>query len=128
MKQSVLIIDDDPDIGELISQAAQTFGHDCTPTSDVASFWASLSPTTAIVFLDLVMPDVDGIQILRQLALQKSRAALILMSGVELRSLAGHVLGLGRCLPDGLGLALIASVAPHLALLAMQQIRQHRYV
>ena len=82
MKQSVLIIDDDPDIGELISQAAQTFGHDCTATSDVASFWASLSPTTAIVFLDLVMPDVDGIQILRQLALQKSRAAIILMSGV----------------------------------------------
>ena len=47
---------------------------------------------------------------------------------LELRSLAGHVLGLWRGLLDRLGLALVAAIAPHFALLAMQQIGQHVHV
>src|SRR5271168_1495685 len=44
---------------------------------------------------------------------------------LEPGALAGHVLS-PRCgLLDRLGLALIAAVAPHFALLAMQQLRQH---
>ena len=44
---------------------------------------------------------------------------------LELGPLAGHILGEWGGLFDGLGLALIAAVAPHLALFAVQQIRQH---
>ena len=47
---------------------------------------------------------------------------------LELRSLAGHVLGVRCGLPDRLRLALIAAVTPDLALFAMQQSRQHVHV
>ena len=40
-------------------------------------------------------------------------------------SAAGHVLSLGCDLPDRLGLSLVSAITPHLALLAMQQLRQH---
>src|SRR6202051_5015862 len=43
----------------------------------------------------------------------------------ELRPAAGHVLGVWRGLLDRLRLALIAAVAPHLALFAVQQVGQH---
>src|SRR6267142_2270230 len=42
----------------------------------------------------------------------------------ELRLAAGHVLRVWRGLVDGLRLALIAAVAPHLPLFAVQQARQ----
>src|SRR5713226_3518720 len=38
---------------------------------------------------------------------------------------AGHILRSRSRLPDGFALSLISTVAPHLALLAVQQIRQH---
>src|SRR5258707_11913144 len=46
----------------------------------------------------------------------------------ELRPAAGHVLRVWRGLVDGLRLALIAAVAPHLALFAVQQVGQHMLV
>src|ERR1017187_6580728 len=63
-----------------------------------------------------------------------SRLSRVLASGffvdivLELRPAAGHVLGVGRGLADGIRLALIAAVAPHLAFLAVQQVRQHMFV
>ena len=47
---------------------------------------------------------------------------------LELRPFAGHVLGLRSGLLDRLSLPLITRVAPHLALLAMQQIGQQVHV
>src|ERR1035438_9260018 len=45
-----------------------------------------------------------------------------------LPSPAGHILRSRSRLPDGFSLSLISTVAPHLALLAVQQIRQHVFV
>ena len=47
---------------------------------------------------------------------------------LELRALTGHVLGLRRDLFDRLCPPMIATVAPHLALLPMEQLGQHMAV
>ena len=96
---SVVVIDDDPDMGNLVKEVATANGVSCVITSDAASFRAALTDETQLVFLDLLMPEVDGIEILRGLAQQKCGAGIVLMSGVGKRVIEtavelGHNLGL----------------------------------
>ncbi len=79
----VLVVDDEPDIGELIAAAAENVGMSCTTTTRAADFRKALGAETAIVMIDLMMPDVDGIELLRQLAAEGCSAALVLISGFD---------------------------------------------
>ena len=98
-KQIVLIIDDDGDLAELVCVTAKAMGFQCTVTKDAATFLKELSADTTLVLLDLLMPEMDGIELLRRLAERKCKADIVLMSGVGKRVMesAGHlaqVLGL----------------------------------
>jgi EAL domain-containing protein (putative c-di-GMP-specific phosphodiesterase class I)/FixJ family two-component response regulator len=79
--QKILVIDDEADVGEFVCAAAQSMGFDCTATTDATTFLELLTPDTTLVLLDLVMPDLDGVELLRQLSEQKCKAGIILMSG-----------------------------------------------
>jgi len=87
MPQRLLIIDDNADIGEFVSAAAKLWGWQCTATTNAADFMGSLSDDTTLIFLDLMMPEIDGIEMLRLLAQQKCRTGIVLMSGVGHRVL-----------------------------------------
>ena len=84
-KQSILVIDDDRDIGEFISAAAASLGLHCTTTVDPNEFLEALTPETTLILLDLVMPYIDGIELLRLLGEQKCKAGFVLMSGMDRR-------------------------------------------
>jgi EAL domain-containing protein (putative c-di-GMP-specific phosphodiesterase class I) len=97
--QRILVIDDDEDIGEFVSAAAQAMGFDCTTTTNAKTFLESLTPETTLILLDLLMPEMDGVELLRLLGEQKCKAGIVLMSGVgkHLRETAeqlGQILGL----------------------------------
>jgi EAL domain-containing protein (putative c-di-GMP-specific phosphodiesterase class I) len=97
--QKILVLDDDADVGMLIAEVAQEKDLACTVTTDAESFMQALTPDTTVIFLDLVMPGVDGIEVLRKLAHKGCRAAIVLMSGVgkrviESASSLGQSLGL----------------------------------
>jgi len=79
--KKILVIDDEVDVGEFVCAAAQAMGFECNATTDAASFLEMLAPDTALILLDLMMPDMDGIELLRQLGKQKCQAGIILMSG-----------------------------------------------
>ena len=81
----ILAIDDDIDICELISATAEAKGLRCIATTDVAVFLDSITPDTSLIMLDLKMPGVDGIELLRQLGDQHCKAGIVLMSGVGKR-------------------------------------------
>ena len=84
MSECVLIIDDEPDIGELIANVARGIGIEAKATSKLADFFAAydeMSPT--LIVTDLAMPECDGIEILHQLDHRHCKAKIIVISGFD---------------------------------------------
>jgi EAL domain-containing protein (putative c-di-GMP-specific phosphodiesterase class I)/ActR/RegA family two-component response regulator len=87
MTQKILIIDDNRDLCEFIAAAADVFGWECKTTSTPGAFLESLTPDTTLILLDLMIPEMDGIELLRLLGQQKCSSGIVLMSGVGKRIL-----------------------------------------
>lgn len=85
IRKRALLIDDDGDIGEFVTHVAAEKGWECLATTNAATFIDSLTVDTNLIFVDLVMPDVDGIELLRVLAEVGCEAGIVLMSGVGKR-------------------------------------------
>jgi EAL domain-containing protein (putative c-di-GMP-specific phosphodiesterase class I) len=81
----ILVIDDNRDIAEIVSAAAQSVGLQCTTTTDAADLPRLLTPDVTLVLLDLVMPKIDGIEVLRMLRNLDCKASIVLMSGISMR-------------------------------------------
>ncbi len=85
----LLVLDDDVELGELIGELGEHCGFTATVTSDAANFNEELGRAApALIVLDLQMPDTDGIEILRDLASSRSRAGVLIVSGMDNRTLA----------------------------------------
>ena len=83
-KPRILIVDDEPEICRAIAKVAEQCGY--APT--IASDWKQRpAGHYDVMVLDLMMPRMDGIEVLRQLALDAARAQIILVSGLEDRIL-----------------------------------------
>jgi EAL domain-containing protein (putative c-di-GMP-specific phosphodiesterase class I) len=100
--QRILVIDDEPDIGELIAHTAQTMGLQCTATTDPTTFLEAVGPDTTLIILDLMMPYIDGIELLRILAADKYKHGIVLMSGIDRR-----VIETAEQLATALGLCIV---------------------
>ena len=87
MSQKILMIDDDADIADIVASALKTFGWQCQVTNNAADFLKHLTSDLTLIFLDLMIPGVDGIQLLRRLAEQRCEVGIVLMSGVDQRVL-----------------------------------------
>lgn len=80
----LLIVDDDPDLRELVRTVAEDRGYAVTAVDDEAKFWDAYgngSPTC--IFLDLQMPDTDGVLYLRKLAAAGCTAPIVVMSAAH---------------------------------------------
>jgi EAL domain-containing protein (putative c-di-GMP-specific phosphodiesterase class I) len=94
----LLMIDDDLAFGRLIKRVAEPQGFEVITTDDPEKFKKtaqSWSPT--LIVMDLQMPTQDGIELLRDLAVSKCTAPIVLSSGLDLRTLeAAQRLGTER--------------------------------
>jgi len=81
----MLVLDDDPDVGELIETTASGLGIECVVTHGVSDFLNGLVPEIELILLDLIMPGIDGIEVLRRLGESSCQANVILMSGIDKR-------------------------------------------
>lgn len=81
---NVLIVDDEPGFAEFVADVVSGLGHKVETAISDADFSAKYSTRTEIVFLDLFMPGMDGIEVIRYLAETRSKAAVVLMSGHNL--------------------------------------------
>ncbi len=96
----LLAIDDQPDILEFIGQVAESLGYTVCTVENAERFEAELTrfqPT--VIILDLQMPGVDGIELIRLLSRQQIRASVFIASGMDNRVLTsaeqlGRSLGL----------------------------------
>lgn len=102
----LLIIDDEQDICSFIRDVAEGEGFEVCTTVDPEQFKASIkSFNPTVVVLDLVMPQVDGIEFLRYLAEVKCKVPVLVMSGYS-----GKLLESARSLGDAFGLPFVGSL------------------
>jgi len=93
------VLDDDPDMCALVAHTAGAAGYEAKSAINFEQFKGALTPDTALVVLDLMMPEVDGIQVLRYLGERSCRSEIVLISGYDKKVLKvaaqlAHTLGL----------------------------------
>ena len=87
-KGRLLILDDDAAIGKMIELVAESAGFEARSTSQPDIFFRELdrwSPTH--IAIDLIMPEMDGVEVVQLLADRECRAGIIITSGVGSRVL-----------------------------------------
>ena len=94
----LLVVDDEPEFGEFVRKVAAGSGFEVEVTSNAAAFkkvYDAFDPT--VIVLDVVMPEVDGMELVQWLAKRKSTVHLVVVTGYNHSELAwklGEVQGL----------------------------------
>jgi DNA-binding response OmpR family regulator len=99
----LLIVDDEPAVARLIERIAKSCGYEVAVTHGAEDFMDALVATEPdAIVLDLSLPQVDGVELLRFLAATKCRAKILIISGFDARVLEtsgrlGEARGLKIC-------------------------------
>jgi len=83
-KPLLIVVDDEQDMAEFISNVAKNLGFDveiATSAREFQDLYRSTSPTAVV--LDIVIPEMDGNEILEWMAPQDKFTPVILISGFD---------------------------------------------
>ena len=84
----LLVIDDEPALADYMATAARLTGYDPAIASDQLSFGRAFAETRPrVVVLDLGMPNTDGVEYLRFLAVEGFVGPVLIVSGFDRRVL-----------------------------------------
>jgi DNA-binding response OmpR family regulator len=84
----LLLIDDEPALAEFVAKAAQMCGFEPVVTNEDAAFRAQFEAIApAMVVLDLGMPGMDGVELLRFIVDHDYRGPVLIVSGFDRRVL-----------------------------------------
>ncbi len=81
----MLVVDDDPQVARLAARVAEMSGFAVTVATRAEEARAALAPEPRLLLLDLNMPEVDGLEMLRELAALGCRSRVHVFSGADLR-------------------------------------------
>ncbi len=92
MSNRLLVFDDDATLAMTIAMIAETAGFEARTASSPDAFFRELDAwSPSHIALDLIMPELDGVQVMARLADLDCRAGLIITSGVGSRVLDAAV-------------------------------------
>lgn len=77
MRQTALIVEDDPGTRHVLASTLAGAGIDTLHAENGKSMWRLLDENPDLIILDLSLPDVDGLELLRQLRQQSEIPVLI---------------------------------------------------
>lgn len=80
-KRRVVIIDDEPAFSKFLAKIVSDLGYDVMVSTDARSSYTYELRPSDIAFVDIQMPNVDGLQVLALLAGQNTRCSIVVMSG-----------------------------------------------
>lgn len=113
----VLVVDDDQQFGRLVASVATSAGYQAHVVLDAREAWGLMEPEPTLVLLDLNMPGVDGLEMLRELAFRRCRARIVVSSGSDAKIQRSAVqigrelgLSMGEPLAKPIPLALLRAV------------------
>ncbi len=83
---NIVVVDDDPDILESLGLMLDSLGHKTIPFSGARSLVAALNSGNLphdvhLVMLDVLMPEMDGIELIRILREHHAHLPIVAMSG-----------------------------------------------
>lgn len=96
MNRQVLIVEDDPDIAQLITMHVREAGHDAVHVvngEDGLDAFRQMLPD--LVVLDLMLPGIDGLEVCKQIRKQNERVPILMLTAksTELDRVLGLELG-----------------------------------
>ena len=77
----VLVVDDDENICRVVRRMLTAAGYEVEVAGNGQEALTKLSPDVAVVISDVLMPEMDGIEMLRRLRKEVPNAKIISMSG-----------------------------------------------
>ena len=81
-KPRLLVIDDEPNFGKFVARVARVLGFDVEVTTCGNDFMAAVPRfQPEVIVLDIVMPDMDGVELIQWLAARGTAARVIISSG-----------------------------------------------
>ncbi|WP_240035632.1 response regulator [Hwanghaeella grinnelliae] len=81
---TVLVIDDDADMAEFVSDVASLLGFDPVVAKDGGDCLRQLKAIhPACIVMDVVMPDMDGVELLNKFAELNTDCPIVVMSGYD---------------------------------------------
>ncbi len=78
----LLVVDDEPDFADFVKRTAEGLGYEASALSDPNLFkdaYAEFAPD--VIVLDMVMPDIEGIELVQWLAEQNCTARILVVTG-----------------------------------------------
>lgn len=92
----ILVVDDKKVIGDFFDFTLGYFGHDITVVNDPDSaLEAARQKSFDIAFLDIMMPQKDGIEVLREIKSIVPALPVVMMTGYSLQEKRDHAKELG---------------------------------
>lgn len=121
-KSAVYLLDDEPELVACLSRVVELTGLEPRAFTCARQFFEQVSTfeQTSILALDLNMPEMDGIEVMRHLSTMDASPALILMSGHDTR-----VLHSAEKLGRAHNLEIIASLSKPILLDEFREIIEH---
>ena len=96
MHEKVLLVDDEPDFLEAMAARMQVRGLDVTTTtSTIDALSLAESGHFDVIVMDLMMPEMAGLEALKALKGLKSESQIILLTGYATREIEAEALKLG---------------------------------
>ncbi len=84
----LLVIDDEPDIARYIGTVAEGLGYEVTVTTEADEFIDAYNEKNPdVIVVDVVMPNIDGIELVKYLAQAGCNARVLVISGYTERYL-----------------------------------------
>ncbi|OUR76436.1 hypothetical protein A9Q83_14810 [Alphaproteobacteria bacterium 46_93_T64] len=98
----LLVVDDERAFGEYVKEVAVDLGYDVVLTDKATDFMSSyIAAQPTNIVLDMVMPEIDGVELISWLALQRCTAKIIIVTGYNPRYIElAEDLGGAKGLPD----------------------------
>ncbi|MEQ8397596.1 response regulator [Thalassobaculum sp.] len=106
MVPTMLVVDDQEEMAELVCDVAGMVGFKAEAVTSVRDLFKKFEVAMPdVIVLDLIMPDIDGLELIQKLSRTGSRSKLIIMSGYQ-----SSYLRAAEILADGLGLTTIGVI------------------